>query len=151
MNAKSEAIATLREFIKPGDSICCTLMHTSKSGMSRSIMMQVAALDKNGKPYIRDITFLVAKAIGVRYDERNCGVVMGGYGMNMCFAAVYDLGRTLFPDGFGGVGVKGDERRRATSRRSAAAMIRKGWAFRGRNGDTSGWDNDGGYALDYRG
>lgn len=30
-------------------------------------------------------------------------------------------------------------------------MVSDGWRFRGPNGDTSGWVNNGGYALDYRG
>lgn len=149
---RNDAIAHLREIIKVGDSICCTVMHVSKSGMSRTIMLQVALKDKMGRPYIREISYLVSQAIGVRFDTANGGVVMGGCGMDMCFAAVYNLGRTLFPDGFGIAGVKDGMRvRRPVSRKSAAQMVRTGWTFRGRNGDASGWDNDGGYALDYRG
>lgn len=149
---RNEAIRHLREIIKPGDSICCTVMHVSKSGMSRTIMLQIALSDKNGRPYIRDISYLVAKAIGVRFDQKNGGVVMGGCGMNMCFAAVYSLGRVLFPDGFGIAGVKEGHRvRRPATAKAAAQMVRNGWSFRGRNGDASGWDTDGGYALDYRG
>ena|ERR1035437_1828097 len=49
----------------------------------------------------------------------------GGCGMDMGFHLVYNLGRTLFPEGFK---VEG----------------------RGRNGDASGWDKDGGYALKQR-
>lgn len=142
---------TLRGLLSPGDRTTCTVMHVSRSGMSRTIMLQIPLLDDNGRPYIRDISYLVAKAIGARFDQKNGGVVMGGCGMNMCFAAVYNLGRVLFPDGFGLIGEKDGKQRRAKSRKSAAQMIRAGWKFRGRNGDASGWDNDGGYALDYRG
>ena len=67
--------------------------------------------------------------------------------MNMRFATVYALGRALFPDGFGIMGEKDGKRRRPKSPEAAAQMVRHGWAFRGRNGDTSGWDTDGGYAL----
>jgi len=50
------------------------------------------------------------------------GVKISGCGMDMGFEIVYQLGRKLFPKGFKVDG-------------------------RGRNGDTSGWDKDGGYAL----
>lgn len=150
---RAEAIEILRGFIKPGDAICCTVMHVSQSGMSRTIKLQVAVIGGDGRPYIRDISYTASKAIGVRFDQNNGGVVMSGCGMDMSFAAVYALGRALFPNGFGLVGSKiGSEGyRRAKSRNAAAQMIRNGWTFRGRNGDASGWDADGGYALDYRG
>lgn len=149
---KNRAIASLREIIKAGDSICCTVMRVSKSGMSRTIMFQIALKDKNGRAYIRDISHNVAKAIGVRFDDKNHGAVLGGCGMDMRFAAVYDLGRTLFPDGFGIAGTKEGHRvRRPATAKAAAQMVRNGWVFRGRNGDSSGWDRDGGYALNYRG
>ena len=54
------------------------------------------------------------------------GVKMSGCGMDMGFALVYALSYALFPAGFKVDGV-------------------------GRNGDRSGWDKDGGYALKHRG
>lgn len=63
-----------------------------------------------------------AKACGFAFDERYEAVKIGGCGMDMGFHIAYELGRVLFPEGFKVDGV-------------------------GRNGDTSGWDNDGGYAL----
>lgn len=148
---KIEAIETLRKYLKPGDSIKCDVLHVSRSGMSRSIRLEIPAKDDTGRLFIHDISYLVARAIDARFDDKRGGVIMGGCGMNMSFAAVYNLGRVLFPDGFGLVGSKGEKKRRATSRKSAASMVRNGWVFRGRNCDASGWDNDGGYALDYRG
>ena len=90
--------------------------------------------------------------------------------MNMRFATVYALGRALFPDGFApspmakrpsdGALVNldvGRGRKRAAAvpfsldRAHVEKMAAKGFRFeRGRNGDTNGWDNDGGYALRYR-
>ena len=32
----------------------------------------------------------------------------------------------------------------------AAQAVARGAVFRGRNGDKSGWDDDGGYALNHR-
>lgn len=156
---RAESIETLRNMLRPGDAVTCTVLHVSKSGMSRSIMLQVPGKREDGALFIRDISWLVAKAIGERFDDKNGGVVMTGCGMNMCFAAVYNLGRVLFPDGFGIEGTKATvgkrkpyiAHRRPKSRKAAAQMVRNGWVFRGRNGDASGWDTDGGYSLDYRG
>lgn len=65
--------------------------------------------------------------------------------MDMGFAVVYELGRTLFPNGFG---VEGElplgHKTRPVTKEKAAKAVEKGAKFRGRNGDPSGWDNDGG-------
>lgn len=62
-----------------------------------------------------------ATVLGIGRDKRgSCRVT--GCGMDMAFWATYNAGRCLFPEGFKVDG-------------------------RGRNGDTSGWDKDGGYAL----
>lgn len=149
---RADAIAYLRKILKPGDAITCTVMHVSGSGMSRSIMLQVPFKHDDGTLRIQDISWRVADAIGSRWDyKRRGGVVMRGCGMNMCFEAVYILGRVLFPDGFGIIGEHDGKRKRPATAKQAARMVRDGWRFRGRNGDASGWDNDGGYALDYRG
>ena len=73
---------------------------------------------------MQDITFLAAQAMGEsRADDG--GIKVDGCGMDMGFSLVYNLGRVLFPEGFAVTG-------------------------RGRNGDTSGRDTDGGYALKHR-
>lgn len=149
--ARDEAVAYLRTILKPGDRITCTVLHVSASGMSRSIMLQVPMRQGDGTLRIQDISWRVADAIGERFDYRRGGVVMGGCGMDMCFAAVYSLGRVLFPDGFGLVGERDGKKKRPATKAHAARMILAGWKFRGRNGDASGWDNDSGYSLDYRG
>lgn len=69
------------------------------------------------------ITWSAAKAMGYRMKDGS--IVTQGCGMDMGFDLVYNLSRTLFPKGFK---VKG----------------------MGRNGDTSGHDKDGGYALNHR-
>ena len=75
---------------------------------------------RDNKP--RRITWLAAKACDRTYDQNYDALKVGGCGMDMGFESVYVLGRYLFPEGFKVEGT-------------------------GRNGDTSGWDNDGGYAL----
>lgn len=150
--SKQDAITYLRTILKPGDRIKCTVLHVSSSGMSRTIMLQVPRIDSEGRPYIADISWHVADAIGVRYDSKRGGLVRGGCGMNMCFAAVYGLGRALFPDGFGIEGVSAKGRKvRPRDAKHAAKLVKAGAKFCGRNGDASAWDNDGGYALDHRG
>ena len=148
---RAEAIETLRKILQPGDAVTTTVLHVSRSGMSRVIQCQAVDFgEPDHHPCIRDISWLVADAIGDRWDDRRGGVVVGGCGMDMCFATVYALGRALFPDGFGIVGEKDGKRRRPKTAKAAAQMVRHGWAFRGRNSDRSGWDTDGGYALRYR-
>ncbi len=160
---RDQAIEQLRGMLKPGDTVYTVLDHVSASGMFRAIRVVV--------PYIRvrcpacgderraeDCTptlyvgeactrapecpgrygvevdhwhpnYAVGRALDLRHWKQNGreqdALVVGGCGMDMGFHIVYNLGRVLFPDGFK---VEG----------------------RGRNGDTSGWDKDGGYALNHR-
>jgi hypothetical protein len=113
---KDEAVKVLREDLKPGDTVNCILRHVSRSGMSRSISLLKGD---------QDITYYAGLVTENRIDQKNGGIKITGFGMDMGFALVYDLAYRLFPEGFKVDGV-------------------------GRNGDTSGWDNDGGYALKYR-
>lgn len=119
---RAEAIAKLRKELKPGMTVHTILRHVSKSGMSRRI--DVVLIKRNDTRYL---TWLVAKACGYRSQGNGEGVVVGGCGMDMGFEVVYNIGRALWPKGF---------------------RLAKGQY--GRNGDTSGFDNDGGYALKQR-
>lgn len=112
--------ANLLETIKPGDTVYTILRHVSGSGMSRRIS---AVVMDAGEPM--DISALVARVLGYRRHERDGALIVPGCGMNMGCEVVHTLGRVLFPSGFDVVGV-------------------------GRNGDTSGHDSDGGYALKQR-
>jgi hypothetical protein len=91
--------------------------------MSRNIDLYYM---QDGKP--QWISAYVGHAIGSPQSrknwERSQGLTVGGCGMDMGFALVYDLSRTLFPDGF--------------------KLAKDQY---GRNGDKSGYDRDGGYAL----
>lgn len=122
---QQESIDYLRNILKPGDTVSVITRHTSRSGMRRRLSLFVCA---NGE--VTDITWHIARVNGDSVKQggayvQDAGLVANGCGMDMHFAEVYNLGRILFPDGFK---VEG----------------------RGRNGDTSGWDNDGGYALNKR-
>lgn len=139
---KDEARKVLLDELKPGDTINCILRHVSRSGMSRSI-----SLLKGDS----DITYYAALVLGDKIDQKNGGIKIGGCGMDMGFSLVYNLGYCLFPEGFGDLGTMplGHEIR-PSSKENAVKAVEKGAKFRGRNGDPSGWDNDGGYALKHR-
>lgn len=114
---REQAIERLRRLLKPGQTVYTNLRHVSASGMSRRISLNI--VDEQGK--IQGIDFDAATAMDDTI-HKDGGIVVGGCGMDMGYALIYSLGRCLFPDGFK---VEG----------------------RGRNGDTSGWDKYGGYAL----
>jgi hypothetical protein len=120
-----EAIEHLQTLLKPGDTVWAKVESVSRSGMSREISLFIPKdWNGDGKLSIEDITWWASRAMNDKQGKTG-GIRIGGCGMDMCFALVYNLGRVLFSDGFK---VEG----------------------RGRNGDTSGWDRDGGYALNKR-
>ncbi len=139
---RAEAIAQLRTLLKPGDEVQTILRHCSKSGMQRCISPIF-----NGSDY----SWLVARATGDRVHPKHGGIVTDGCGMDMGFSLVYNLGRVLFPDGFGIAGKLPSGRAiRPATRAAAAKAVERGAVFYARNRDASGWDTDGGYALNQR-
>ena len=99
----AEAIGRLLSELTPGRVVYTKLTHVSRSGMSRSIECYLA----QGRDNLTDITWLVARATNSRVDNTHGGIVMGGCGMDMGFALVYGLGRTLYPDGAPCTGSRG--------------------------------------------
>ena len=91
---KQEALTHLRKEIGPGQTIYTVLRSVSSSGMTRHI--DVYAIEDN-RP--RFITGYVAAAAGYRHDTKRGGLVATGCGMDMGFDVVYNLGRSLWPDG----------------------------------------------------
>lgn len=124
---RQEAVARLREVLKPGDTVYTILRHRARSGMFRVISLYIPDTDHKGSPDIRCIDGDVCTVLGYTYNTKHDGVPVGGCGMDMGFHLVYNLSRALFPKGF---------------------KVPKGKS--GRNGDTSGHDRDGGYALNHR-
>ena len=94
---RAQACADLREFITPGTKVYCVLKSRARSGMSREIQLLVAT-NVNGATDLRDITCLAGIATDTRVGK-NGGLVMGGCGVDMGFAAVYSLGHALWPNG----------------------------------------------------
>lgn len=91
----------IHRWVEPGDTLYTILRHCSRSGMSRSI--QVVKMEETGLVYLG---YNAALAIGMPYDRKNEGVKMGGCGMDMGFALVYELSHALFRDGFDCIGEK---------------------------------------------
>jgi hypothetical protein len=89
---QQEAVKRLREEIKPGQTLHTILRHVSSSGMSRSI--SVIQIKASGQPY--DWSFLIAKAIGEKIDQKHDGIKIQGAGMDMGFELVYRLSYALY-------------------------------------------------------
>jgi hypothetical protein len=129
-NEKAEARAKLLELLKPGDEVKTILRHRSRSGMMRSISVIIKG---------EDYTWAAARALGDSFNEKTGGIRVSGCGMDMGFNLVYNLSRTLYPDGFTCTGIefsKGDKNRCPSNDHS--------------NGDRNykpHMHSDGGYAL----
>lgn len=93
---QSEALDMLRKTLKPGTTVRTILRHVSPSGMSRAISAVVVGKDGS----IDQIDWLIVKAGLGKFNQKTEGIVMGGAGMDMGFALVYNLSRALYPDGF---------------------------------------------------
>jgi hypothetical protein len=138
---RQESLTAIRELLNVGDTVFTKLDSVSRTGMSRNITPLVI---RDGEP--RYLGYHVGRILQHKTDDHS--VRMQGCGMDMGFEMVYLLGRYLFPEGFGErCRDKGCTFRPATKQDAALATDHH---FRGRNGDTCGWDNDGGYALNHR-
>lgn len=89
---REEGLARLREMLNPGDEIKCILRSVSRSGMSRVISFYVV---KDGD--LCGLDYAIASTLG--YPLAKDGVKVGGCGMDMGFAVVYNVGRVTFPKG----------------------------------------------------
>lgn len=90
---EAEAIVTLKELLKPGDTVYTTLKHVSRSGMQRAIDVHII---RDNEP--RWIASLVAKALGWSFHEKYEAVKVDGCGMDMGFHLVHSLSYVLYRD-----------------------------------------------------
>jgi len=150
---RAEAIEKLREMYPPGSTVSTLLRHVSRSGMQRTV-----CVIKNEE----DVSWLVARALDMRFDRDRGGVKVTGCGMDMGFHVAYSLSRTLYPEGFGCIGKPND----AAHRWSGACPSHdhsngdRDYAPHcdGNHGPTcvgcgrghTHWHKDGGYALLHR-
>lgn len=119
---QKETIRALRKMLRPGKEVYCKIESVSRSGMTRWISFYVVHRNQ-----LRCINYDMARITWYGRDNKHDGLKVVGCGMDMGFKSVYDLGRVLYPKGF---------------------KLPKGQY--GRNGDKSGFDTDGGYALKHR-
>ena len=144
---KTEARNTLREILKPGDVIHCILRHVSRTGMNRRISLLVSRPDGG----FRGLDSLASKAGVAKLANKGEGLVIGGCGMDMGFQLVYNLGRILYPEGFGCAG----ERCRSNDHNNGDKDYTPHYDGTPRNSDEVGkdlkpyrhWHRDGGYAF----
>lgn len=119
LTPNERAKSFLKRELKPGTTVYHAIKHVASSGMSRSISFYLV-IDKQ----IKCINWEIANVLDMKHDAKHGGLRVHGCGMDMGFSIVYNLGRAIYPKGF---------------------KLPKGKY--GRNGDTSGFDKDGGYAF----
>lgn len=78
-----------------GQTIYTNLRHCSRSGMRREVSLLVVDVDS----LLVDITFPACRVMGWRSGKHD-GAVIGGCGMDMGFALVYELSQMLCGDGY---------------------------------------------------
>jgi len=95
---KKWAIETLegQHGLRPGDTIWGCVRTVARSGMSRTMTFHVP--DESGRG-ICDITYAVGALLGEKLNKRGA-IMVPGCGMDMIFKMVYDIGRTMYPNGF---------------------------------------------------
>jgi len=132
---QTAAIERLRQHLAPGAPVWTQVVHVARSGMSRAIVAIIKGTD--GDPW--DVSYLVAKALDRPIHRTRGGVVMGGVGMDMGFALVYDLSRALYPDPWECIGTEGSYAQRCPSSDHVNAPH-----------ESKAQHTDGGYALRHR-
>jgi len=92
---KIEAIDTLKQIVKPGDTVYTILRYVSPSAPVRHIGLIVFS---DGVPCTLD--YHASKALGYRVNKGKNAVVVRGEGMDMGFSVVYNLSQVIFHDGY---------------------------------------------------
>lgn len=90
---RAAALEELRAMLSPGDTVHGIVRSVARSGMSRRI--DFYKLTADGPVYL---TGRIAAIKGT--DDFDGGLRVTGCGMDMIFATVYELSRSLWPDGF---------------------------------------------------
>ena len=147
----AEAKATLRRWLRPGDTVHTILDHVSRSGMQRHIRIVIIKCDsEKGEPVTLHPNHAVACVLGYSQAKRD-GLVVGGCGMDMGFHIVHSLGYALWGDeAEKGTGAEADELRRQIYEADKFYWHQGGkgapdWTKPGRE-----WFGSAGYALKHR-
>lgn len=99
--AAAEALKTYRRnellaLINPGDTLTTVCTNVGRSGTNRYKVF-IPAVSPKGRPYIRNITRMVADLAG--FQTKDDEIVMGGWGFSKSFQIGYSLGLSLWPNG----------------------------------------------------
>ena len=98
---KSEAISYLSNTLSAGSTVYAITTRIASSGMSRRMRFFTAhPCGTVDGAAIKDITKAIAFATGHRFDFATGEIIGHGCGLDLQLEVVYDLSRTLFPDGF---------------------------------------------------
>lgn len=135
----AEARERLEAILKPGTKVYTRVLHVARSGMMRVISAHVII---DNEPH--DISRDAAVVSGSVFDYDRWGVKMNGAGMDMTFALVYYLSRSLFSDGYRCTGSNGwtPSGKRSKTPRCASNDHSNGEPYR-----RGMKHRDGGYAL----
>lgn len=87
---QTEATNKLREILPVASKVYTVLNHVSRSGMLRHISILIGRDDE-----VQDITWLVARALDYKRDDRSGGLKVTGCGMDMGFHLVHSLSYAL--------------------------------------------------------
>jgi hypothetical protein len=139
-------IDELRNLFPIGSTVSTVLRHVSSSGMSRSI--SVLHADSTGD--ISDVTWIVARVTGNKIDPKHGGIKMGGCGMDMGFALVYGMSRTIYRDSFYCTGTNGYDSHEPTDTPRCPANDHVNERMADSNYSTTRLHSDAGYALNQR-
>jgi hypothetical protein len=99
---RTEAIASLRKILRPGDTVYTVLRHVARSGMSRSVgVITIHRGKRRADLNVLHPNWSVAAALGWRLGKGSAGdgIIVDGCGMDAGFHLVYCLGRILWPQG----------------------------------------------------
>lgn len=92
-----EARAELREMFPPGSRVPMVV----RDGHVTVLAVMPGNSNSGGKPYVRNITYLVAKAVpGWRISDKTGGINLRGAPTRIAFHCTYTLGHALYPNGF---------------------------------------------------
>lgn len=131
---REEARAELRELLPVGSTVDVIQRHVSRSGMMRYLSLRAGS---------QDITWLVARATSQTCHDYHgyWAVKAKGCGMDMHFHEVYNLSRTLYPNGAPCTGQDSGPNRCPSNDHVND---------RERDYDTSRRHGDGGYSIKHR-
>jgi hypothetical protein len=125
---QQDAIERLKSWLKPGDTVYCSIGHVARSGMSRTIKFFFFTVDEENAVRVINLTYNMSRALGDSMDRDEGTLKVSGCGMDMGFETIYRLGALLWPTGFDCIG------KHCPSNDHT-------------NGDKGTHHNDGGYAL----